>query len=227
MLLELSLFMSRLFFAASRGISLLQCGLKIDGYIPPAFWYIQPMKKFTIPCNFGGTKAPFDVYIGNPKPGNHPLQNQAAWLSAERGGTIPPEVMESFTKLLALAEKHKVSFPDLCAHAMKSVNEDKEKAKGKAAPAATAPAAPNVAEPTAPMDTPGYVPKEKAAYQTPIPEKVTAPSATHTEDAVLDKEKREKTQASIGIGGGGSSAAPQPAAAATTPEEKSKEAPKN
>ena len=64
------------------------------------------MKKFTVPCDFGGQKAPFDVYIGNPKPGNHPLQNQASWLSKERGGTIPQEVMESFQKLLDLAEKN-------------------------------------------------------------------------------------------------------------------------
>ena len=76
------------------------------------------MKKFTVPCDFGGQKAPFDVYIGNPKPGNHPLQNQASWLSKERGGTIPQEVMESFQKLLDLAEKNNVSFEDLCVYAL-------------------------------------------------------------------------------------------------------------
>ncbi len=76
------------------------------------------MKKFTVPCDFGGQKAPFDVYIGNPKPGNHPLQNQASWLSKERGGTIPQEVMESFQKLLDLADKNNVSFEDLCVYAL-------------------------------------------------------------------------------------------------------------
>lgn len=76
------------------------------------------MKKFTVPCDFGGQKAPFDVYIGNPKPGNHPLQNQANWLSKERGGTIPQEVMESFQKLLDLADKNNVSFEDLCVYAL-------------------------------------------------------------------------------------------------------------
>lgn len=76
------------------------------------------MKKFTIPCDFGGQKAPFDVYIGNPKPGNHPLQNQASWLSKERGGSIPQEVMESFQKLLDLADKNNVSFEDLCVYAL-------------------------------------------------------------------------------------------------------------
>lgn len=76
------------------------------------------MKKFTVPCDFGGQKAPFDVYIGNPKPGNHPLQNQANWLSKERGGNIPAEVMDSFQKLLDLAEKNNVSFEDLCVYAL-------------------------------------------------------------------------------------------------------------
>jgi len=76
------------------------------------------MKKFTVPCDFGGQKAPFDVYIGNPKQGNHPLQNQASWLSKERGGTIPQEVMESFQKLLDLADKNNVSFEDLCVYAL-------------------------------------------------------------------------------------------------------------
>jgi hypothetical protein len=85
------------------------------------------MKKFTIPCDFGGKKAPFDVYIGMPKIGNHPLQHQAHWLASERGGTIPAEVMESFAKLLALAEKNGVSFEDLCVYALEAANEEKKK----------------------------------------------------------------------------------------------------
>jgi len=78
------------------------------------------MKKFSIPCDFGGQKSPFDVYIGNPKEGNHPLQNQASWLSKERGGHIPPEVMDSFAQLLELAKKNGVSFEDLCVYALES-----------------------------------------------------------------------------------------------------------
>lgn len=88
------------------------------------------MKKFTIPCDFGGKKAPFDVYIGMPKPGNHPLQNQAHWLATERGGTIPAEVMESFDKLLKLSEKNGVSFEDLCVYALEAANEEKKKGGG-------------------------------------------------------------------------------------------------
>lgn len=86
------------------------------------------MKKFTIPCDFGGKKAPFDVYIGMPKTGNHPLQNQAHWLSQERGGTIPSEVMDSFAKLLELSEKNGVSFEDLCVYALETANAEKEEA---------------------------------------------------------------------------------------------------
>lgn len=84
------------------------------------------MKKFTIPCNFGGQKANFDVYIGNPKDGNHPLQNQANWLSTERGGQIPPEIMESFAKLLQLSKEKGVSFEDLCVYALEAANKQKE-----------------------------------------------------------------------------------------------------
>lgn len=85
------------------------------------------MKKFTIPCDFGGKKAPFDVYIGEPDEGNHPLQYQAQWLASERGGTIPGEVMESFSKLLALSKKNNVSFEDLCVYALEAANEEKKK----------------------------------------------------------------------------------------------------
>lgn len=86
---------------------------------------VRNMKKFTIPCDFGGKKAPFDVYIGMPKEGNHPLQNQAQWLASERGGSIPSDVMESFNKLLNLAKKNNVSFEDLCVYALEAANDKK------------------------------------------------------------------------------------------------------
>jgi hypothetical protein len=76
------------------------------------------MKKFTIPCDFRGTQAPFTVYIGNPEAKHHPLQFQADWLAKERGGTIPQEVMESLQKLKDLADKNGVSFEELCEYAL-------------------------------------------------------------------------------------------------------------
>lgn len=76
------------------------------------------MKKFTVNCIFNGQKAPFSVYIGEPKAHIHPLQHQAHWLSAERGGTIPESVMNSIAKLRDLAEKNNVSFEELCVYAL-------------------------------------------------------------------------------------------------------------
>lgn len=88
------------------------------------------MKKFTVPCNFGGQKAPFTIYIGNPKADNHPIQNQAHWLSKERGGTVPQEVMDSLAKLKELSDKNNVPFEDLCVYALGAAaqkNEDEDK----------------------------------------------------------------------------------------------------
>ena len=76
------------------------------------------MKKFTIPCDFNGVKAPFNMYVGEVGPGIHPLQFQADWLSRERGGTIPAEVMESFQKLADIAKENDVSFEELCVYAL-------------------------------------------------------------------------------------------------------------
>lgn len=76
------------------------------------------MKKFTIPCDFNGVKAPFTVYIGNPDQSHHPLYFQAEWLMKQRGGVIPQEVMESLEKLKAIADKNGVSFEELCEYAL-------------------------------------------------------------------------------------------------------------
>ena len=76
------------------------------------------MKRFTIPCDFGGVKHPFHVYIANPVPNSHPLKYQAAWLQEERGGTIPTDVMESFQKLHDIAKENNVSFEELCVYAL-------------------------------------------------------------------------------------------------------------
>lgn len=76
------------------------------------------MKRFTVPCDFGGLKAPFHVYIGHPLRESHPLKYQAAWLAEERGGTVPQDVMDSFAKLQAIAAENSVSFEDLCVYAL-------------------------------------------------------------------------------------------------------------
>lgn len=84
------------------------------------------MKKFTVPCDFGGQKAPFTIYIGDPEPRHHPLSFQANWLSKERGGTIPAEVMDSIAKLKEIADQNNVSFEDLCVYALGAAQQENE-----------------------------------------------------------------------------------------------------
>jgi len=90
------------------------------------------MKKFSVPCNFNGQVAPFTIYIGSPKDGNHPLHFQSDWLSKERGGTIPQEVMDSIQKLKDLADKNNVSFEDLCVYALGAAQQEEEQNAGEA-----------------------------------------------------------------------------------------------
>ena len=84
------------------------------------------MKKFTLPCQFGETVAPFRVYVGEPalEPADtHPLEQQAAWLLRERGGVIPADAMDGFAELLQLAKTEQVSFEELCGHAFGPASE--------------------------------------------------------------------------------------------------------
>lgn len=78
------------------------------------------MKKLVINCNFGGQIAPFTVMIGQPKPDQHPLHFQANWLSTERGGVIPAEVMDSITQLVELSKKYQVPIEELVVYALGS-----------------------------------------------------------------------------------------------------------
>jgi hypothetical protein len=82
------------------------------------------MKKFTINCDFGGQAAPFSIYIGVPEKGHHPLHFQADWLSKERGGTIPAEIMDAIAKLKELAEKNNVSLEELCVYSLGTAQQD-------------------------------------------------------------------------------------------------------
>ena len=84
------------------------------------------MKKFTVPCDFGGQKSPFTIYIGDPEPKHHPLQFQANWLSKERGGNIPGEVMDSIAKLKDIADQNNVSFEDLCVYALGAAQQEED-----------------------------------------------------------------------------------------------------
>ena len=82
------------------------------------------MKKFTINCDFGGQMAPFAIYIGDPEPGHHPLHFQADWLSKQRGGNVPGEVMDAISKLKDLADKNNVSLEELCVYSLGSAQQE-------------------------------------------------------------------------------------------------------
>ena len=88
------------------------------------------MKKFSIPCDFNGQKSPFTIYVGNPRHDHHPIFFQSDWLSKERGGTVPQEVMDSLAKLKDLSEKNGVSFEDLCVYALGAAQQE-EAEKGE------------------------------------------------------------------------------------------------
>jgi TPR repeat protein len=85
------------------------------------------MKKFTIPCDFGGKKAPFDVYVIRGTHGYAELQDQFRWLKERRGGDVPQDVRTSFRKLNALAVKNDVDFMELSVYALDAANKDKKK----------------------------------------------------------------------------------------------------
>jgi hypothetical protein len=85
------------------------------------------MKKFVIPCNFGGQVIPVDLYVGNPNPNQHPLSFQSKWLSDNKGGQIPADIMDSIDKIHKIALKNNVSFEELCFYAINIANEGVEK----------------------------------------------------------------------------------------------------
>lgn len=91
------------------------------------------MKRFTVPCDFGDIKGhPFHVFIGRPSALSHPLYHQVAWLERERGGIFPKDVIESFNKLLDIAEENNASYEDLCVYSLgEAEKESLKKTDGK------------------------------------------------------------------------------------------------
>ncbi len=77
--------------------------------------------KFTAKCDFSGKKVPVTLYIGNPSPNTHPLEFQNRWLSKEKGGAVPHDIMESFTKLQQISNESKVSFEELCKYVIEEL----------------------------------------------------------------------------------------------------------
>lgn len=88
------------------------------------------MKKFTINCDFGGQMSPFTIFIGKPEHAHHPLHFQADWLTKQRGGMIPADVMDAVAQLNELSKKNNVSLEELCVYALAAENEKAEGGEG-------------------------------------------------------------------------------------------------
>ncbi len=85
------------------------------------------VKKFTANCQFNnGAVYPVVLYVGSPAKGSHPLLFQNKWLSSEKGGSIPSEIMDSFAKLQKISEDTNVPFEELCAYVIEELNANKK-----------------------------------------------------------------------------------------------------
>lgn len=85
------------------------------------------IRKFSVPCSFGGQISPFSVYIGAPKSDAHPVQHQDSWLSKSRGGNVVDKVKQSLAKLQKIAMENNVPLADLCLYSLSIVTDDGSK----------------------------------------------------------------------------------------------------
>ena len=111
------------------------------------------MKKFSVPCDFNGQKSPFTIYIGYAKPDHHPIHFQSDWLSKERGGTVPPEVMDSLSKLRELSDQNGVPFEELCVYALGAAQQAEEEEKAESEEDDTSVDAGDAGAESGPMDS--------------------------------------------------------------------------
>ncbi len=81
------------------------------------------VKKFVANCDFNGQKYPITLYVGNPAKGSHPLGFQSKWLAKNRSGKIPEDIMDAFSRIAEIAEKHRVAFEELCSYVINELNE--------------------------------------------------------------------------------------------------------
>lgn len=80
------------------------------------------IKKFIANCNFSGKKHPVTLYVGDSFEGVHPLAFQSKWLGEQKGGEIPNDIMDSFSRLKDIADRNKVSFEELCSYVIDEIN---------------------------------------------------------------------------------------------------------
>jgi len=80
----------------------------------------QRFRRYTLPADFGGAKAPFNIFIQDWPP-EYPyggIDDQVIWLKEARGGTFPSEQVELLRKIEKLAHDYNVSFPELADTAL-------------------------------------------------------------------------------------------------------------
>lgn len=75
-------------------------------------------KELKVQCDFDGRIEDVSVFIGEPKEGEHPINFQSKIISDERGGIISKTIMKTMSELKELADKHHVSFEDLCYYTL-------------------------------------------------------------------------------------------------------------
>ncbi len=80
------------------------------------------IKELSVNCKFKTAEAPVVFYVGDPSDENHPIYFQAKWLSEKKGGTVPTEILESFSELQKVAIKNHVSFQELCGFVIEELN---------------------------------------------------------------------------------------------------------
>lgn len=78
--------------------------------------------KFDLPCSFGGTVSMVSFYIGDPESSHNPIGHQANWLSKERGGSVPPQVMDALQEAQQIAKKNGVPLTQMMNVVMERVN---------------------------------------------------------------------------------------------------------
>ena len=84
------------------------------------------IKSFNISCDYNGTKQNTPFYIGYPEPTHHPIHFQTAYISKQRGGTVPGNVLDALSKLLTLAIDNNLEFAELAEYAIKQSEEKKK-----------------------------------------------------------------------------------------------------
>lgn len=85
------------------------------------------MKRFTVPCDFGGEKHDFHIYVGKPSTLSHPIYYQTVWLKEERGGQVPKDAIDSFNKIYEIAAENDVNFEDLCVYSLGAAQDKKDR----------------------------------------------------------------------------------------------------